>query len=158
MFRWRTPKMNPRLRKDQGGLAILEMALIMPLIIVFLLLIVDTGLIFFNGVSATNAVREGARCGVVGHSQTAIEDRVRDASTMGDPTSITVQAFENDGTLISTWTDANIGDDLVVTATYEHPWILPVDSVVSGVTNFTRTARMRIEASNFDKTDCSAGP
>ncbi len=72
MFRWRTPKMKPRLRKDQGGLAILEMALIMPLIIVFLLLIVDAGLIFFNGVSATNAVREGARCGVVGHSQTAI--------------------------------------------------------------------------------------
>ena len=158
MFRWRTPSTDAKLRRDQRGLAILEMALIMPLIIVFLLLIVDAGLIFFNGVSATNAVREGARCGVVGHTQAAIEDRVRDASTMGDPTSITIEAFESDGTAIGPWTDASVGDDLVVTATYEHPWILPVDSVAGGLTTFTRTARMRVEATDFDKTDCSSGP
>jgi hypothetical protein len=132
------------------------MAFAMPVILIFLMLIVDAGLIFFNGVSATNAVREGTRCGGVGHNQAAIEQRVRDASTLGDPVSITVQAFESDGSQITTWTDATIGDDLVVTAIYEHAWILPVDSVVDGVTDFTRSARMRIEVDTLERLDCSS--
>ena len=150
------PRLLRKGRRDQSGLALLEMALVMPVILIFLMLIVDAGLIFFNGVSATNAVREGARCGVVGHNQASIEERVRDASTMGDPVSITVEAFESDGTQIATWTDATIGDDLVVTAVYEHAWLLPVESIVSGVTDFTRTARMRIEVDSFDRVDCSS--
>ena len=140
--------------RNQDGLAILEMALIMPLVLVFLMLIVDTGLLFFNGVSATNAVREGARCGVVGHTETAIQNRVTEASTLGDPTTVTIEAFEEDGTPIPTWTDATVGDDLVVTATYDHPWILPVDSIVNGITTFTRTARMRVEVTDFDDPVC----
>ncbi|MCZ6706565.1 MAG: TadE/TadG family type IV pilus assembly protein [Chloroflexi bacterium] len=140
--------------RNQDGLAILEMALIMPLILVFLMLIVDAGLLFFNGVSATNAVREGARCAVVGHTETAIQDRVTEASTMGDPTTVTIEAFEEDGTPIPTWTDATVGDDLVVTATYDHPWILPVDTIVDGITTFTRTARMRVEVTSFDDPVC----
>ncbi len=140
--------------RNQDGLAILEMALIMPLILVFLMLIVDAGLLFFNGVSATNAVREGARCGVVGHTETAIQNRVTEASTMGDPTTVTIEAFEEDGTPIPTWTDATVGDDLVVTATYDHPWILPVDTIVDGITTFTRTARMRVEVTSFDDPVC----
>ena len=140
--------------RNQDGLAILEMALIMPLILVFLMLIVDAGLLFFNGVSATNAVREGARCGVVGHTETAIQNRVTEASTMGDPTTVTIEAFEEDGTPIPTWTDATVGDDLVVTATYDHPWILPVDTIVDGITTFTRTARMRVEVTAFDDPVC----
>ena len=149
---------NSRLSRDDGGLAILEMAIIMPLLLVFLILIVDTGLIFFNGVSATNAVREGARCGVVGHNELAISDRVRDASTMGDPTTVVVEAFDTAGNPIVAWTAARPGDDLVVTATYVHPWILPVDSIIGGVTTFTRTARMRVEVGNgFVLTDCSGG-
>ncbi len=140
--------------RNQDGLAILEMALIMPLIVVFLMLIVDAGLLFFNGVSATNAVREGARCGVVGHTETAIQNRVTEASTMGDPTTVTIEAFEEDGTPIPTWTDATVGDDLVVTATYDHPWILPVDTIVDGITTFTRTARMRVEVTSFDDPVC----
>lgn len=149
---------NFRLSHDEGGLAILEMAIIMPLLLLFLILIVDTGLIFFNGVSATNAVREGVRCGVVGHSEIAISDRVRDTSSMGDPTSVVVEAFDTAGNPIATWTNARPGDDLVVTATYEHPWILPIDIISSSVTTFTRTARMRVEVGNgFLLPDCSGG-
>ncbi len=153
-----TRNKNSRLSRDEGGLAILEMAIIMPLLLLFLILIVDTGLIFFNGVSATNAVREGVRCGVVGHNELAISDRVRDTSTMGDPTAVVVEAFDTAGNPIATWTNARPGDDLVVTATYEHPWILPVDSVFGGITTFTRTARMRVEVGNgFLLPDCSGG-
>ena len=103
---------------------------------------------------STNAVREGARCAVVGHTETAIQNRVTEASTMGDPTTVTIEAFEEDGTPIPTWTDATVGDDLVVTATYDHPWILPVDTIVDGITTFTRTARMRVEVTSFDDPVC----
>jgi Flp pilus assembly protein TadG len=143
---------------DQQGLAILELAFVMPLILFLIMLIVDTGLIFFNGVSATNAVREGARCGVVGHNEAAIQQRVIDSSTLGDPTSVTIETFQSDGTPIAVWTDANVGDDLIVTATYEHAWLLPVDSIVSGITTFTRSARMRVEVNEFDGVSCSSGP
>ncbi len=142
--------------RDQQGLAILELAFVMPLILIMVMLIVDTGLIFFNGVSATNAVREGARCGVVGHNQAAIQQRVIDASTLGDPTSVTIETFETDGTPIPVWTDANVGDDLIVTATYEHVWLLPLDAIVSGITTFTRTARMRVEVNEFNRVSCSS--
>jgi hypothetical protein len=141
---------------DTRGLAILEMAFVMPIIVILLLLIADAGLLFFNGVSATNAVREGARCGVVGYNQAAIEQRVQDASTLGDPVTITIEAFEPDGTVIVPWTSASVGDDLVVTADYEHTWIVPVSGIAGSLTNFSRTARMRIEVDTFDKTDCSA--
>ena len=77
---------------------------------------------------------------------------------MGDPTSVTIETFETDGTPIAVWTDANVGDDLIVTATYEHVWLLPIDSIVSGITTFTRTARMRVEVNEFTRVSCSSGP
>jgi hypothetical protein len=147
-----------RLHRDVRGLAVLEMALIMPLVLIFVMLIADTGLLFFNGVGATNAVREGARCAVVGHSEDAILSRIDEASTYGAPIHVEIRTFaQESGSEFSPWTSAGVGDELTIVAHYEHPWILPVDGLIDGLTSFQRSVTMRIEATPFEDTSCGSG-
>ncbi len=95
-----------KLWKPQEGVAALEMALIMPVIA---MIIIDTGLFFFDYVSAANATREGARCGAVGGADTVIEDRVAETYGFADPTLV-----------VTDRTGGQIGDDIIVTTTFDH--------------------------------------
>ena len=121
------------LHRAREGLTILEMALAMPVIVLLIFFIADVGLLFFGYVSASNALREGARCGVVGYTEPAVIARVEEATEVVDLTEISVVPA---GT--------NVGDDLTVTGTFEHTWITPL---VGGIapTTFTRSVTMRIE-------------
>lgn len=121
------------LHRAREGLTILEMAFAMPVIVLLIFFIADVGLLFFGYVSASNALREGARCGVVGYTDDAVVARVRDATEVVDASTITV-----------TTTGTDPGDDLTVTGTFEHEWITPL---VGGIapTNFTRSVTMRLE-------------
>lgn len=132
-----------RLHRAQRGLAILEMALIMPLIVMMIMFIADVGLLFYDSVSATNAVREGARCGVVGSDDAAVVQRVIDGSGFTEPTLVT----------LSSRAGAAVGDEFTVTGSFEHEWITPF---VGGfdLTDYTRSVTMRLETDTFDRPDC----
>lgn len=132
-----------RLHRCRDGLAILELALIMPLIVFLILVFADVGLLFYGYVNSANALREGARCGAVGYSDAAVVQRVEDLSGFVDPISVVVSDRVN----------ALIGDAFAVTGTFEHTWITPV---VGGLTStqYTRTATTRLETDRFDKVDC----
>ena len=134
-----------KLWKPQEGVAALEMALIMPVIATILLIIIDTGLFFFDYVSAANATREGARCGAVGGADPVIEDRVAETYGFADPTLV-----------VTDRTGGQIGDDIIVTTTFDHDWILPAD-VFTVPETFTLSTTMRLETDTINADQCGAG-
>lgn len=62
--------------KDQRGQALVELALVLPVLLVLFMGTVEFGRIFHSYLVITNASREGARVAVLGGADTAISDRV----------------------------------------------------------------------------------
>lgn len=56
--------------KTQSGQSIVEFALVLPLLVLFLMAILESGLLLYDKAVITNAAREGARAGIV-----AVENR-----------------------------------------------------------------------------------
>jgi len=81
-------------KSDDRGSELIELALVLPLLLIAFAAIVDFGFLFQRYEVLTNAAREGARVGVLpGYSQTDITDRVDDylaASGLTGPTTTTV--------------------------------------------------------------------
>jgi len=59
-----------------------ELALILPILIIFLLGIVEFGRVFNAYLVVTHASREGVRAGVVGATDAEMEQRVRDSASI----------------------------------------------------------------------------
>ncbi|MFZ5646640.1 MAG: TadE/TadG family type IV pilus assembly protein [Bacillota bacterium] len=62
--------------KDQRGQALVELALVLPVLLVLFMGTVEFGRIFHSYLVITNASREGARVAVLGGTDTAISNRV----------------------------------------------------------------------------------
>lgn len=135
----------------EAGQAVLEFAMIMPLLLLFILFIFDAGFFGFTYVSATNAVREGARCAAVGGDATAVASRVRVASGGLKATTITAVSSAY------TPNPAVIGGSVTVSANLKYDWITPV-GMIPGFPDFAsyaKSATMRMETSNTTtKTSC----
>ncbi len=131
--------------REQGQAAIEFAGIIVPFMLLFLI-ICDGGLYFATYVTATNAVREGARCGVVGGSDAAVTSLVDDKLTAVDGSSSVTRG-------------AKTGDELTVEADWTYSWITPLELFGFGGTT-TRTSRetMRLETDDEDKTCPPGGP
>jgi Flp pilus assembly pilin Flp len=71
-----------RRRRDEEGAVAVELALVMPLLLMILFGLITTGLAYSDHLSATNAVREGARYGAAADISnpgwaTSVRDRVK---------------------------------------------------------------------------------
>lgn len=114
-------RMRARLRRmwpDERGQSLVEMALVLPLLLLLLVGIIDFGRAFNNYIIITNAAREGARyASHFPHYEEGIIDTVqREATDSGvPPESISV-------TIVGL--NAPPGGTIEVTATYEFPTIL----------------------------------
>ncbi len=128
----------------QQGLAAVEMVLIFPTIVIFIFLTMDVGLFFYDYVSASNALREGARCGTVGYDDASVEARVIETSGFSAPVSVTIDR-----------TAGKIGSDIVVTGTFDHEWMLPTE-IFAVPSQFTRSVTMRLEDDTFTRTNCGS--
>jgi Flp pilus assembly protein TadG len=129
------------------GQAVIEFALAAPFLMMFVFFLVDLCLLGYSYVSVTNAVREGARCGVVGGTNDAIVARVQ--ATSGG-----LANFEDATVPLR---DSHIGGDIKVQADYTYDWITPVGLVpgLSGSFQFTKSAVMRAEtAAPYTKSSC----
>ncbi len=60
--------MEKKRRHSESGASLVEFAIVLPLMLIFLFGIIEFGFLLFNKAMLTNAVREGARAGVV-HKQ-----------------------------------------------------------------------------------------
>ena len=70
--------------KEQKGQSLVELALILPIIVLLMFGTVEFGRVFYSYITVTSAVREGVRQAAVGKTNAEIEERIRDAVTLAE--------------------------------------------------------------------------
>ena len=136
----------PLFRREEGQAAF-EFLLILPFFIFFLLLLIDFGVMMYEYVSVSNAVREGARygavnCGTGGCTLAGADgicQRVLDRSggILDHPTEVFVRWEDNDG---KTPNSAR-GDSVVVKVTHPYKFLFFPAATIDVVSH----ADMRLE-------------
>ncbi len=116
-------RIQARVRRGQAGTSVVEMTIVLPLLLVLVFAIGDFGIAYTRWNSLTNAVREGARMGVVFRSPcdevtvtTNIENTIADfaeSSGLDGPSIVTTVAGSCGGT----------GSQLTVTSTAPYDYI-----------------------------------
>lgn len=127
----------PRLIKSERGQAIVETALIMPLLILMLMGMVEMGRVSNAYLTVTHAARHGARFGAVGGSNSDIIDKVKYAAIPLDVDKLTVT--------IDPATSRITGNDLSITVAYPVELIIPVYPGIANPVNVRSTVIMRVE-------------
>jgi Flp pilus assembly protein TadG len=130
-----------RIRRPHGedGQAIIEFAFIMVPFFLLFLLAIDGGMFFYGYVTAAHAVREGARCGAVGGSETNVKARVSADFAGASPTVVVTRG-------------SAIGDGITVSATWTYTWVTPLASFgLTPTTTKTYTTKMRLETADTTK-------
>ncbi|MFA6670791.1 MAG: TadE/TadG family type IV pilus assembly protein, partial [Bacillota bacterium] len=84
-------------KRDSGGQALVETALVIPLLLLLLMGIIQFGLIFNTDFILTNASRAGARAAMLGKSDTEIETIVEGAVAGLDTAKLTVDTTPSEG-------------------------------------------------------------
>ncbi|MBI2764680.1 MAG: pilus assembly protein [Chloroflexi bacterium] len=112
-------RMRRLLRRDEGQ-AGFEFLLMLPVFFLFFLLLIDFGVSMYEFVSATNAVREGARFGAVNCSDgscTAAEIKSKVVAKSGG-------TLSNTGEVTVAWpSGVNRGDPVAVKVSHVHSLI-----------------------------------
>ncbi len=145
--------------KNQAGVAIVEFALILPILIVLAVGISEFSLMLYDQAMLTNASREGARAGIVSQdprvTNTEIKQVVKDY----------LGKYDKDGKLIKSYlvsfkpgtepipdsdpdpTPTEFGDELTVTVTYEYTFLVLPKFIVelAGLKTLTAKTVMRME-------------
>lgn len=124
--------------RDEGGQALAEFALVLPVLLGLVTVMLSAGNIYRNYLSLTDAVRNGARVAVV-------------SRTAADPTGTAVAAVVNAGSDLNL-TSSNVqvttspawqaGADVTVTATYPYTLDLFGIPVTSGTISSSTTVRV----------------
>lgn len=99
----------PRSRR-RGGLAIVEFALVVPILLTLLLGIMEFGWLVRNSLTLSNAAREGARVASLGRTTTDIRTRIQ--NSVG-----TLRVTSPNGDIIMRWSDNNGTDGYPFTIT-----------------------------------------
>lgn len=124
-------------RRNENGQAIVEFAIIVPLVALLLFAILQFGIVFNNYLTLTDAVRAGARKATVSRHATSrhqiVEDAVKKAADGLD-------TDELDISLLTTWEP---GTDVKVSASY--PYSIDVLGVVVSSGEITSTTTERVE-------------
>jgi Flp pilus assembly protein TadG len=139
----RAPK-TPSLRRAQDGQALVEFALVLPLLLLFVLGIIQFGILFNNYVTLTDAVRAGARQAAVSRTVAnpvaATESRIWGSAAGLDASDLTITVTPHDPSDGSaTWVQ---GGDVIVKATYPYAIDLFGVVVMSGELESETTERV----------------
>ena len=115
--------------EDQNGATVVEFAIILPLLIVFLFGIIEFGLLLYNKQVITNASREGARAGIVaGLDRANDQHRIQSVTIATNYCSNHLVTFGNDPSplliIAPPTTGILFGDDLVVDVSYLYDFLV----------------------------------
>jgi uncharacterized protein (UPF0333 family) len=77
--------------RDNRGQALLEFALVLPVLLLLVFGIIEFGLIFFDNLVITQAAREGARVGVVGGSDAEIIETIEYSAASLDQSRLQIE-------------------------------------------------------------------
>ena len=138
-----------RLRTSDDGAELIEMAIVLPLLLLLIMGMVDFGFMFQRYVVLTNAAAEGARvASLPGYTSADVTARVAAYATNGG-----VQGTVNTSTVAvalpgaggGTWP----GREVTVTHVYTYEYIGPIAALFSGSTlasvTLTSRATMRLQ-------------
>jgi hypothetical protein len=114
----RLQRAGRRLHRDERGQAAFEFLLMLPIFVMFLLLLVDIGLMMYAQISTANSVREGARYASVNCGDGSCEiDGVRDRAAERSSGFLDSDDFEVE------WTGVTRGQSVVVRADRTHEYL-----------------------------------
>ena len=94
---------STRQSRRKGGQALVEFALITPVMIIFVLLTVDLGRAFWESIDAAGAARAGARMGIISDTSD-IGGAIRDEPNSGIPNTVAAWGSVGPGTAQGTCT------------------------------------------------------
>ena len=125
--------------KNQKGQAMVEFALILPVLLLLIMGIAEFGMMFNAYLSVQNATREGARIGIVGATNEEMEERILETSPALKDDRITITIEPGDNT-------RNSGETLRVLVNYDYQMTVPFISILfGGSVNLSGESSMRIE-------------
>jgi Flp pilus assembly protein TadG len=137
---------NNNIRRRESGQAMVELAIVLPVLLMLVLGIIQYGILFNHSLTLTDAVRAGARQGAVSRvlpggpatAAAAADARVRSAASgslsgANDPTALII-------TVTSTFAQ---GSDVTVKATY--PYEINIFGVPVKTGRFTSQTTERVE-------------
>jgi Flp pilus assembly protein TadG len=128
-------------RTNESGQAVVEFAVILPVLLMILFAILQFGIVFNNYIQVTAAAREGARKAAVSRSlgtaaaETAATTAAKAAAPGLKQTSITV-TYPNSPTFAQ-------GSDVTVQVTY--PYSISILGIIVKSGNLTSSTTMRVE-------------
>ncbi len=121
---WRRGNRDGFREPDQRGQSAVEMALVLPVLLLVLFGITEFGRLLGAYVTVQNAAREGARLGITGADDQAIEAKVRDVARYlegaGDAGRLAVSVSP------SRQADRRPGTDLEVRVSYRFQLLVPM--------------------------------
>ena len=121
------------------GQSMVELALVLPILLLLFMGIVQFGFIFNGHITVTSAAREGARLAAVGQNDDAVRDRVQEAS------SAPLLTVERHNILVSRSVDG--GEALSVTVLGSVDVIVPMLNMFTGSSvDVSSESVMRAEA------------
>ena len=123
-----------RAAQDQRGQAVVETALVLPLVVLFLLAVVQVGLVMRAQVLVTHAAREAARAAAV-DPDPAAASRAADGATGLDPQRLRVEVSGRDGR----------GSQVRVRVRYRAATDVPFVGALVGDVSIDAEATMRVE-------------
>lgn len=127
-------------RSGARGQALVELAVVMPVVLLVLLAILEFGLMFYAYLTVAHAAREGARTGIVpGATDADIRQRVYEAASELPQERVSVSISPPQGARYA-------GDPLTVQVSYRYPVLIPLLAAVLGSeVDLTGVYSMRIE-------------
>jgi Flp pilus assembly protein TadG len=125
--------------KDQKGQALVEFAVILPLLLLLIMGIIEFGLMLNSYLTVRNVSREGARAGIVGSTNAEIENTIISTSPNLEESKLTINITPTEGSRKS-------GDTLTVQLTYKYELIVPIiSSLLGNEIDLKAQTSMRIE-------------
>jgi len=119
------------------GEAIVEFAVVLPVLILIVLGIVVLGKMFFDYLTVQNAAREGARAAAVGKSDDEVVEVVRDRARLLNIHNLRVEITPPED-------ERTVGDPVTVEVWYEH-YHIPIFGLIANPRTLYGRATMRVE-------------
>lgn len=128
-----------KLIRDKRGQALVELALVLPLLIILLMGTMEFGRIFHSYLLITNASREGARAGITSQTDSEIITKVKDVAA-------TLNLTDAQITITPNQSARTRGVPLTVKVNYSVNLITPIlDTIVPNPFPLSATTIMRME-------------
>jgi Flp pilus assembly protein TadG len=111
--------------RNHKGQALVEFALVLPILILLIMGIVQFGLVINSYLTIQNASREAARAGIIGTSDVDIKNLIITTSNSLEAEDLTVSITPNESNRVS-------GETLSVKLSYNYELIVPVINSIFG--------------------------